>query len=204
MKTYQKLWYLLPESQHPAATAMLCFMFVGMLMEMLGVGLIIPALVIMAENDLASKYPITVPWLNMLGNPSQAALVIGGMVALVGAYTFKTLFLSFFAWRQATFASKIESDISRRLFEGYMRQPYAFHLQRNSAQLIRNTPWSCFWNFRCHSARLFVDIGSTGSARHLGNASRRRTVWRSIGSECLRSGRLELQSIYPWLHAALG
>jgi ABC-type multidrug transport system fused ATPase/permease subunit len=204
MKRFQKLWHLIHKCQHPAAIAMLCFMFVAMLMEMLGIGLIIPVLVIMAENDLAYKYPITVPWLNMLGNPSHDALVIGGMVALVGGYTFKALFLSFFAWRQATFASKIESDISQRLFEGYMRQPYAFHLQRNSAQLIRNTPWSCFWNFRCHSARFFVDIGSTGSARHLDNASCRRTVWRSIGSEGLRSGRLELQSIYPWSHAALG
>ncbi len=138
-KILQKLWHLLHKSHHPAAIAMLCFMFVGMLMEMLGIGLIIPVLVIMAENDLASKYPITVPWLNMLGNPSHEALVIGGMVAFVGVYTFKALFLAFFAWRQATFVSKIESDISQRLFEGYMRQPYAFHLQRNSAQLIRNT-----------------------------------------------------------------
>jgi ATP-binding cassette, subfamily B, bacterial PglK len=138
MKKFQKLWHLLHKSQHPAAIAMLCFMFVAMLMEMLGIGLIVPVLVIMAENDLASKYPITVPLLNMLGNPSHDVLVIGGMVALVGVYTFKALFLSFFAWRQATFASKVESDISRRLYEGYMRQPYAFHLQRNSAQLIRN------------------------------------------------------------------
>ncbi len=138
-KILQKLWHLLHKSHHPAAIAMLCFMFVGMLMEMLGIGLIIPVLVIMAENDLASKYPITVPWLNMLCKPSHEALVIGVLVAFVGVYTFKALFLAFFAWRQATFVSKIESDISQRLFEGYMRQPYAFHLQRNSAQLIRNT-----------------------------------------------------------------
>ena len=139
MKTYQRLWYLLPESQRPAAIAMLCFMFVGMLMEMLGVGLIIPVLVIMAESDLASKYPMVGPWLNMLGNPSHEVLVVGGMVTLVVVFAFKTLFLAFFAWKQATFVSKIQSNISQRLFEGYMRQPYTFHLQRNSAQLIRNT-----------------------------------------------------------------
>ncbi len=109
-----------------------------MVMEMLGVGLIIPVLVLMTENDLASKYPIMVPWLNMLGNPSYERLVIGGMLALVGAFALKALFLAFFAWRQADFVSKVQSNISQRLFEGYMRQPYAFHLQRNSAQLIRN------------------------------------------------------------------
>jgi ATP-binding cassette, subfamily B, bacterial PglK len=139
MKIYQKLWCLLPESQRSVAIVMLGFIFVGMFVEMLGVGVIIPVLVIMAENDLASKYPITVPWLNMLGNPNHEELVIGGMVALVGVFAFKALFLAFFAWREATFVVKIQSNLSRRLFEGYMRQPYAFHLQRNSAQLIRNT-----------------------------------------------------------------
>jgi ATP-binding cassette, subfamily B, bacterial PglK len=139
VKIFQKIWYLLPLSQRPVAVVMLCLMFVGMLVEMLGVGLMIPALVIMAENDLASKYPVTVPWLNMLGNPSHEALVVGGMVVLVGAFAFKTLFLVFFNWRQATFVSKAQSDLSQRLFEGYMCQPYSFHLQRNSAQLIRNT-----------------------------------------------------------------
>ena len=49
-------------------------------MEMLGVGLIIPVLVIMTENNLASKYPVEVPWLNMLSNPSHERLIIGGLV----------------------------------------------------------------------------------------------------------------------------
>ncbi len=139
MKIYQKLWYLLPLIQRPVAIVMLGLMFVGMVMEMLGIGLIIPVLVLMTENDLASKYPILVPWLNMLGDPSRERLVIGGMLALTGVFALKALFLAFFAWRQADFVSKIQSGLSQRLFEGYMRQPYAFHLQRNSAQLIRNT-----------------------------------------------------------------
>ncbi len=139
MKIYPKLWYLLPLSQRPVAIVMLGLMFVGMVMEMLGVGFIIPVLVLMTENDLASKYPIIVPWLNMLGDPSRERLVIGGMLALVGVFALKAFFLAFYAWRQADFVSKVQSDISKYLFEGYMRQPYTFHLQRNSAQLIRNT-----------------------------------------------------------------
>lgn len=139
MKIYQKLWHLLPENQRPVAIAMLGMVIVGMVMEMLGVGLIIPALIIMTENDVTSKYPIVKPLLNMLGNPSHERLVIGGMLTLVGAFALKALFLAFLAWRQADFVSKIQSEISKRLFEGYMCQPYTFHLQRNSAQLIRNT-----------------------------------------------------------------
>ena len=110
MKIYQKLWHLLPESQQPVAIAMLGFMFAGMVIEMLGVGLMVPAVVLMTENDLVSKYPVVEPWLKRLGNPSQESLVIGGMLALVGVYAFKTLFLAFLTWRQAGFVSKIQYD----------------------------------------------------------------------------------------------
>ena len=139
MKTLQKLWLLLSPSQRPVAMVMFCLLFMGMFLEMLGVGVIVPALIVMAESDLASKYPVLKPWLNMLGNPSQEWLVVAGISAMVGVYVLKNLFLAFLAWRQNHFVTTIQFDISKRLFEGYLRQPYTFHLQRNSAQLIRNT-----------------------------------------------------------------
>tara|TARA_Y100001934_G_scaffold283793_1_gene407009 strand:+ start:74 stop:1837 length:1764 start_codon:yes stop_codon:yes gene_type:complete len=139
MKIFQKLWHLLPLKQRSAAIVMLGWMFLALFLEMLGVGLIVPALVIMIENDLGDKYPALLPLLNALGNPSHEWLVVAGILTLVGVFVLKNLFLAFFAWRQADFVLKIQTNISKRLFEGYMSQPYTFHLQRNSAQLIRNT-----------------------------------------------------------------
>jgi len=60
------------------------------------------------------------------------------MLGLVGIFLVKNLFLAFLAWRQARFAYGVQVQISQRLFTAYLRQPYTFHLQRNSAQLIRN------------------------------------------------------------------
>lgn len=114
-------------------------MLIGMLLETLGVGLVVPALALMTQNDLATKYPILKPWLASLGNPSRDHLVVGGMLVLVSAYAVKTLFLAFLAWRQAHFVFGLQANFSQRLFAGYLYQPYTFHLQRNSAQLIRNT-----------------------------------------------------------------
>ena len=34
--------------------------------------------------------------------------------------------------------AKSEADVSIRLFSGYLRAPYAEHLERNSSQLVRN------------------------------------------------------------------
>lgn len=117
---------------------LLGLMLIGMLLETLGIGLVIPALALMTQGDLTVKYPALEPWLNSLGNPSHEQLIIYGMLVLVGAYAIKTLFLAFLAWRQARFVYGLQAILSQRLFTGYLHQPYAFHLQRNSAQLIRN------------------------------------------------------------------
>lgn len=137
--TPKKLWQLLTSNQRRAAIVLFVLMLIGMVMETLGLGLVIPVLALMTQSDLASKYPSMVPWLNSIGNPSHKHLIIVGMLTLVGVYAFKALFLAFLAWRQAHFAYGLQANLSQRLFEGYLRQPYTFHLQRNSAQLIRNT-----------------------------------------------------------------
>ena len=139
MITAKKVWQLLNPREHRAALAQLGLMLIGMVLETLGIGLVIPALTLMTQSDLAVKYPLLAPWLNRLGHPSQERLIIVGMLILVGVYAIKALFLAFLAWRQAHFVSTLQANLSQRLFEGYMYQPYAFHLQRNSAQLIRNT-----------------------------------------------------------------
>jgi len=139
MTTPKKLWRLLSPEHRRATITMLGLMLIGMVLETLGIGLVIPALALMTQGDLATKYPALVPWLNSLGNPSHTRLIIAGMLILVCVYAVKALFLAFLAWWQARFVFGLQANISQRLFAGYLRQPYSFHLQRNSAELIRNT-----------------------------------------------------------------
>ena len=113
-------------------------MVIGMLFETLGIGLVIPALALMAQADVGAKYPWLAPWIVRMGNPSHATLVAGGMAGLVAVYVTKAAFLAVLAWYQAHFVYQLQAHLSRALFGGYLRQPYAFHLQRNSAELIRN------------------------------------------------------------------
>lgn len=139
MSSLQKLWRILTHHQRRMAIVLLALMFIGMVLETLGISLVIPVLGLIAQNDLATSYPFIAPWLDTFGNPTHEQLVIAGMLVLVGVYTIKTLFLAFLAWRQTHFVFEVQADLSHNLFEGYLRQPYTFHLQRNSAELIRNT-----------------------------------------------------------------
>ena len=136
--TFAKLWYVLTGPQRRAAIVLLGLMLIGMVLETLGIGLVIPALSLMTQSDLAVRYPGLVPLFRQLGNPTREQLIVAGMLTLVGVYAVKAAFLGYLGWRLMGFVHWIQADLSYRLFAGYLRQPYVFHMQRNSAQLIRN------------------------------------------------------------------
>ena len=128
---------LSPAERH-RAYGLLGLMIIGMVVETLGIGLVVPAIAIFMEKDICASYPALRPLLIALGSPDKQQLVVGGMVALVLIYTFKTVYLAFLIWQQNKFNNQVQVQLSQRLFTLYLRQPYTFHLQRNSAQLIRN------------------------------------------------------------------
>jgi ABC-type multidrug transport system fused ATPase/permease subunit len=138
LATVRKIWDMLIPTQRRSALLLLVLMLIGMLLETLGVGLVIPAIALLTQPDFANRYTLAQPLLQALGHPSQQALAMGGMLVLVGVYLIKELFLAMLTWRQMLFAFGVQVQLSQRLFAVYLHQPYTFHLQRNSAQLIRN------------------------------------------------------------------
>jgi ATP-binding cassette, subfamily B, bacterial PglK len=129
----------LEPNERRGAGILFSLMFLGMLLETAGIGLIIPALVFITQADIGNKYQLMQVTLDFLGNPNQKELVVGSMTVLASVYIVKTIFLTYLSWRQASFVYDIQDSLSRRTFKGYVLLPYTFHLQRNSAQLIRNT-----------------------------------------------------------------
>lgn len=129
---------VLTNAQCREAWFLLGLMTVGMGFEMLGVGLVIPALALLTQTDPQANYPALAPAIDLLGNPDPNKLLVIGMGILVAVYGAKTMFLAYLTYRQARFVFDIQASLSESLFKVYLSQPYTFHLQRNSAQLIRN------------------------------------------------------------------
>ena len=138
LATVRKMWSLLTTAQRHSALRLLVFITVGMLVETLGVGLVMPAFVLLTRSDLAAHYPALEPLLGLLGNPGPSALVVGGVLTLLGVYLAKAIFLAMLVRYQVRFVFGVQEELSQRLFGVYLAQPYSFHLQRNSAQLIHN------------------------------------------------------------------
>jgi len=136
--TYLKIYNLLSAAKRRSAILLFGFVIVGTFLEVLGIGLLLPVIVLLMDNNLTTSYPVLVPLLDVLGNPDHVTQVKISLFLLVGIYFLKNLYLAFFAWWQARFSVGLQVEFSQRLFSLYLRQPYNFHLQRNSARLIHN------------------------------------------------------------------
>ncbi len=134
--TWQVVWKILNHSEHRGLIGILFLMLVGTALETLSLGLVVPIVGLLTQQNYLEKLPRLDEF---LGYPTQVQFVVGSMVFLVLVYVVKTLFLIWSLWIQRGFSNSVTTRVGRRLFEVYMRQPYAFHLSRNSAHLIRNS-----------------------------------------------------------------
>lgn len=135
---YFMIWSLFPKNIRLQFGYILILTLLGTLLEMLSVGLVVPAISLMLNQNIFEKYPATKPLSALLGSPSQQELVGYGVTLLLITYLMKALYLAYMAWKQAKFIFGAKEYISICLFNKYLNESYEFHLQHNSSQLIRN------------------------------------------------------------------
>jgi ABC-type multidrug transport system fused ATPase/permease subunit len=138
MTLFKKIRALLTPSERKAAISMLFMMLLGMALETLGIGLVIPVVTVMMQPESWEKYLVVSSLLSSHPSLSHSLMVVIAMIGLVFVYLSKNLYSGFLIWKQASFTFNVQANLCLRLFALYLRQPYSFHLQRNSAQLIRN------------------------------------------------------------------
>ena len=112
---------------------------ISTLLETFGITMIIPLVTILVDGNLIENYPVTEPFIKMLGSPSQVKLLIYVLIFFNLFYFFKLIYLMFLAHLQSLFTLKIQTKMGKKLFSNYLRMPYIFHTSVNSSILIRNT-----------------------------------------------------------------
>jgi ABC-type multidrug transport system fused ATPase/permease subunit len=127
---------LLPSDRRKGIFIMF-LMLIGMLLEILSVAMVIPTISFLVKQGkdqalIIEKIKYVLP------NYPESQYMTLIILLLVGVYFLKAIFLGFLAWTQMGFSYGIQQSISLRLFANYLRQPYSFHLKKNSSELLQN------------------------------------------------------------------
>lgn len=137
MSVFLKVYRLLSPSQRKGVWILLPLMVLGMFLEAISLGAIVPVTGVIISGSFSQYQSLNIAKdsLKITGDFNQIELAMIGLVIL---FLIKNVYLAFLAWRQSAFSNSIRADLSNQLFSNYLHQPYSFHLQHNSAQLIRN------------------------------------------------------------------
>ena len=128
-------WEILSKGQRRLLVYLIVFVIIGTFLETLSLGLIIPVLNMFYDSDY-SLYRDYLDWIPFLSSNQDIQIFL--LLSLITAYIIKGIFLTFLTWFQNRFSFSVTADISNRLFGGYLKHEYKFHLYKKSADLIRN------------------------------------------------------------------
>jgi len=135
----QMIWRLLRNSERRGLGLIFVMMLIGTVLEMFSLGLVVPIVGLLVNPDYIQRFPIV---RSIFGDLTTTQYVLVAMGLLVGVYILKTFFLIWKTWVQRGFSNSVTERIAQDLYKNYLRQPYAFHLERNSAIMIRNSQQS--------------------------------------------------------------
>ena len=111
--------------------------FFGSFVELLGVAVIYPIVNLIMDDNYAENV-----WCKLIMNITGIEEREPVMIIIIGAailvYVFKSLYLSWMYGQLYKMSATIKENMAVKLMKAYMRQPYAFFLSRNTAELIRS------------------------------------------------------------------
>jgi ATP-binding cassette subfamily C protein len=119
------------------ALGLLALMLLGAAFEALGIAAVLPFVALIDDPQALERYAVLRRLYETSGLASTRTFLIWCGVALIAVYSFKALYLAGLAYLQYRFIVDAQVALSRRLLSAYLASPYAFHLQRNSAELQR-------------------------------------------------------------------
>ena len=84
-----------------------------------------------------------------LGQAGEAQIIVAFGAALAAFFVLKNLLIAGVTYFQAAFVAERQAALSTRMLSVYLHQPYTYHLQRNSADLVGNATGVSFNVFAC-------------------------------------------------------
>ena len=132
-----EIHYVLSKRERRQAYSLLVIMFIGSLLELLGVSAIVPFVQAVVTPDQLKTGRVTGFIWNLfnLDSVKQPIAVFGILLILV--YIFKNAFIIFISFVRFTYTTQWQKNLSVRMLRSYMARPYTYFLNVNSSTVLR-------------------------------------------------------------------
>lgn len=139
MKLFNQLCYIFPARQRWQFAGLFLLQLIETCLDFFGVSLILPFVKMLVSTDTMQSsgwYQLTSRVMG--GSPSMESVLLFITILMMLVYIGKNAFMLLLLNLRIKFISRNKVKMSAKMMRCYMRKPYTFHLQRNTADIIRN------------------------------------------------------------------
>tara|TARA_A100001011_G_scaffold217181_1_gene225155 strand:- start:10 stop:1731 length:1722 start_codon:yes stop_codon:yes gene_type:complete len=121
------------------AIKLLVFICIGAIVELLSIAALLPAIFLISNQSDNPILNFFKEFFNELNpNLSESNFAFTVLIVLIFLFLIKFIYVTFLSYYQATFALNLEVKLSNFLLKKYLKAKHQFHVNNNSAIIIRN------------------------------------------------------------------
>lgn len=134
---FEELNVILEKKQKQKAKILIIFILIGALLETLGVSTLLPFIQGLISKEAFQKkwYVSIISSFFEIDNVNIMIMLMGG--AIIFVYVLKNFYLIWLNKLQIKYRCNVLQNLSVRIFKSYMKRPYEFFVNMNSAEFIR-------------------------------------------------------------------
>ena len=161
LDSFKNFLSLLNSKEKNRLIMLIILLFFGMSMEVIGIGLLLPFLEIIANENITLKYPIFENIFSALSVENYNDQVYFFLTLIFLIYLIKSIYLIFLNYRQFSFLQRLNARISSELFKIYLNQQYLKFTSLKTSNLIKHltSDISFFYTFSSGMLSFITEIG---------------------------------------------
>lgn len=138
MNILNKINYIFSKKQKIQSGFLCVGLFIGALLELVGVSLITELVSLVTDTSVIHENALLSKAYDITGADSDRQFILYVVIGLIIVYLLKNAFLLWINYIQYTYIFNNQLRLSGRLIDCYLKKPYTYHLDNNSAEMVRN------------------------------------------------------------------
>ena len=138
MRDVLKVFSIFTPRQIRECWGLLGIMLLGSVLESVGIGAILPLISLMEQENYLNEHYYMAQLAREIGVTTHSSFVMLSAGVLIALYLLKNAYIAGEIYLQRKMSRKYQILYSRELFNNYMMKPYVFHINSNTATLLRN------------------------------------------------------------------
>lgn len=137
MKLLKKVWIIIPNEYKKKQLIMICFIIVGMLFEVFGIGVLLPILSAILNPDILLSNEFIYDFFQKINIQTNEEIIKFSLMSLLILYSLKSLYLIWLSYIQNKINFNLTASLSNILYAKFINRPYQYHISKNSSKLIK-------------------------------------------------------------------